>query len=76
MIQIINFTKNQKKMTTSQRRGIVALTQNDMEVDNLGFLNNQLIELSIVGDPDFESFDLSDDESDSKFSDKDITELF
>jgi hypothetical protein len=58
-------------MTASQKRAYIALAKNDMEVDNFGFLNNQLVELSLVDEPDE-----SDEESDSGFSDNDVTELF
>jgi hypothetical protein len=61
-------------MTASQKREFTALTKSDgMEVDNLGFLNNQLVELGLVDEPDF---DISSDEEETLFNDNDKTELF
>ncbi len=61
-------------MTASQKREYIALTKGDgMEVDNLGFLNNQLVELGLVDEPDF---DISSDEEEALFDDNDRTELF
>jgi hypothetical protein len=59
-------------MTASQKREFIALTQSDgMEINDLGFLNNQLVELGLVDEPDFES-----DEEEVLFGDNDSTELF
>jgi hypothetical protein len=61
-------------MTASQKREYIALTKGDgMEVDNLGFLNNQLVELGMISEPDF---DMSSDDEEELFGNDDRTELF
>ncbi len=59
-------------MTVQEKRQFIALTKsNGMEVNDLGFLNNQLVELGLVDEPDFES-----DEEEAVFNNDDSTELF
>ncbi len=60
-------------MTVQEKLQFIALTKSDsMEVDNLGFLNNQLVELGLISEPDF---DMSDEEEEI-FNNDDSTELF
>jgi hypothetical protein len=61
-------------MTVQEKRQFIALTQSDgMEINDLGFLNNQLVELGMISEPDF---DMSSDDEEELFGNDDRTELF
>jgi hypothetical protein len=61
-------------MTVQEKKQFIALTQSDgMGVNDLGFLNNQLVELGMISEPDF---DMSSDDEEELFGNDDRTELF